>query len=73
MIHWCSVYIARKPNGVLKKNHNRSRTNRLQRRAAERDEKANREAGEAHAEAAKDNKDREDFAEQARTEAEEGV
>ena len=60
-------------NEVLKKNLNRSQTNRLQRRAADRAEKANKEAEQTHAEAAKANRDREDFAEQARTEAEEAM
>ena len=60
-------------NEVLKKNLNRSKTNRLQRRAADRAEKANKEAEEAHSEAAKSKRDREDVAEQAKTEAEEAM
>ena len=58
-------------NEVLKKNLNRSQTNRLQRRAADRAEKANKDAKEGHAEAAKANRDTEVVAEKARTEAEE--
>ena len=50
-------------NEVLKKNLNRSQTNRLKRRAADRAEKANREAEQTHAEAATANIDREDVAE----------
>ena len=58
-------------NEVLKNNLNISQTNRLQRRAADRAEKANKEAEQAHAQAAKANRDMEDVAEKARTEAEE--
>ena len=57
-------------NEVLKKNLNRSQTNRLQRRGADRAEKANKEAEEAHAEGAKAIRDRQDITEQATTEAE---